>query len=91
MLTKEQIREKRKALYQQAKAKRDADPHYQALKENAKLERRKKYREYADQQKQEKLDEKLKKRAQKDALLMEMIKPASSLDDTQPVHLYLVK
>jgi hypothetical protein len=80
MMTKEEIRQKRKEAYQQAKAKRDADPRYQALKEKVKEERKAKYRVFKDQQKKEKLAAKQKRIAEKDAALMALIMPASSLE-----------
>ncbi len=81
MQNKEQPRQKRKEAYQKAKAKRDADPRCQAMKEKVNQERRAKYRAMKDQQKREKLEEKQKKRAEKDAALMALIMPASRLEN----------
>jgi hypothetical protein len=80
MLSKEEIRQKRKDAYQKAKAKRDADPRYQALKEKVKQDRKAKYRAFQDQQKRAKLEAKQKKRAEKDAALMALFIPASELE-----------
>jgi hypothetical protein len=55
MHSKEELRQKRKEAYQKGKAKRDADPLYQALKEKVKQDRKDKYRAFQDQQKQAKL------------------------------------
>jgi hypothetical protein len=82
MLSKEELRQKRKEAYQKAKAKRDADPRYQALKEKVKQDRKEKYREFQDQQKKEKLEVKQKKRAEKDAALMALVMPASKLESS---------
>jgi hypothetical protein len=83
-MLKEDLKNKRKQAYLRAKAKRDADPAYQALKEKVKLERKAKYKAIKDQAKQAKLDAKQKIRAEKDAALMALIKPASSLEDSSP-------
>lgn len=80
MLSKEEIRQKRKEAYQKAKAKRDADPCYQALKEKVKQDRKAKYRAFQDRQKRAKLEAKQKKRAEKDAALMALFIPASELE-----------
>lgn len=79
MYSKEELRQKRKEAYQKAKAKRDADPRYQALKEKVKQDRKDKYRAFQDQQKQAKLEAKQRKRAEKDAALMALMMPASEL------------
>lgn len=81
MQNKEQLSQKRKEAYRKAKAKRDADPRYQAMKEKANQERRAKYRAMRDQQKREKLEAKQKARAEKDALLMALMMPASKLEN----------
>lgn len=80
MLDKEQIRQKRKEAYKKAKAQRDADPKYQAMKEEAKQARRAKYRAIKDQEKIKKLEEKKKKIAEKDAALRAFLMPASELE-----------
>lgn len=80
MTNKEELREKQREAYRQAKAKRDADPRYQAMKEKAKLERRAKYRAIKDEQKRAKLEVQQKKRAEKDAALMALMMPASNLE-----------
>ena len=85
MFDKEELRQKRKETYQKAKAKRDADPRYQALKEKANLDRKDKYRAFQDQQKKAKLEAKQKKRAEKDAVLMALLKPASELEEATPL------
>jgi hypothetical protein len=79
-MTKEELRQKRKEAYQQAKAKRNADPRYQALKQRIKAERKAKYRALKDQQKKEKLEAKQKRIAEKDAALMALVMPASNLE-----------
>lgn len=79
-MTKEELRQKRKEAYQQAKANRDADPRYQALIERAKLERQKKYRAARNQQREEKRTAKQKRIAEKDAALMALLMPASHLE-----------
>jgi hypothetical protein len=81
MNTKENLRQKRKEAYQKAKAKRDADPRYQALKEKAKAERREKYRAFKEWQKQAKLLAKQKKIAEKDAVLMGMVMRGKEWED----------
>lgn len=83
-MDKEQLRQKRKEAYQNAKAKRDADPRYQALKEKVKQERKAKYRAFQDGQKRTKLEAKQKKRAEKDAALMALMMPASELKERMP-------
>jgi type III secretory pathway component EscR len=80
MMTKEELRQKRKEAYQQAKAKRDADPRYQQLLEKVKEKRKAKYRAFKDQQKKEKIEAKQKRIAEKDAALMALVKPASELE-----------
>ena len=84
MHNKEEIRQKRKDAYQKAKAKRDADPRYQALKEKVKQDRKDKHRAFKDQQKKERLDAKQKRVAEKDAALMALMMPASLLE--QQIH-----
>lgn len=79
MHSKEELRQMRKVAYQKAKAKRDADPAYQALKEKQKLERKDKYQAFKAQQKEAKLSAKRQKQADKDAALMALMIPASSL------------
>lgn len=80
MFDKEQIRQKRKEAYQKAKAERDADPSYQALKEEAKQARKAKYRALKNQEKMKKLEEKKQRIAKKDAALMEFFISASELE-----------
>ncbi|MCA9508572.1 MAG: hypothetical protein KC505_09140 [Myxococcales bacterium] len=80
MLTKEELRQKRKEAYQKAKAKRDADPQFQALKEKMKEARKEKYRAHRDKIKKAKEEEKQKKRAEKDASLMVFFKSDSELE-----------
>jgi hypothetical protein len=79
MLNKEELRLRRKKAYQEAKAKRDADPKYQALKEKLKQDRKAKYRAIKDQMKKEKLEARQKRIAEKDAALMALMFPASCL------------
>ena len=81
MLSKEELRQKRKEAYQKAKAKRDADPKYQALKEQVKAKRKAKYQAFKVEQKSKKQETKDKKQAQKDAALMVLMFPASQLED----------
>jgi hypothetical protein len=80
MLDKQELRDKRKEAYQKAKDRRDADPRYQALKEQLKQDRKAKYRAFKGQQKKAKEEAKQKKRAEKDAALMAFFKPASELE-----------
>lgn len=81
MNTKDELRQKRKEAYQKAKAKRDADPRYQLMKEKVKEQRKAKYRAFKDQQKKEKLEAKQKRIAEKDAALMALVMPASKLEN----------
>lgn len=78
-MDKEELRKRRKEAYQNAKAKRDADPRYQAIKEKANAERKAKYREIKEQQKKAKREAKEKRIAEKDAVLMALIMKASDL------------
>ncbi len=78
-MDKEELRQKRKDAYQKAKAKRDADPKYQALKEKVKEARKAKYRAFQDQRKTAKEEDRKKRRAEKDAALMALLKPASQI------------
>lgn len=78
-MDKDELHQRRKEAYQQAKAKRDADPRYQALKEKANADRRKQYRAFKDQQKKVKREAREKRIAEKDAVLMELIMKASEL------------
>lgn len=80
MHTKEELRQKRKEAYQKAKAKRDADPKYQAMKEQAKQARKDQYRAFRDRRKKAAQDEKEKIRAEQDAALMALMRPASELE-----------
>ena len=82
-MDKEELRKKRKEAYQKAKAKRDADPKYQALKERMNEARRAKYRAFQEQKKKAKEDERKRKRAEKDAALMALMKLASQLEQKQ--------
>ena len=79
-MDKEQLRKWRQEAYQKAKARREADPRYQELKERAKEQRRAQYRAYKDAKMQKKLEAKRKKIAEKDAALMLLIKRASELE-----------
>lgn len=79
MHSKEALQKMRKEAYQKAKAKRDADPAYQALKEKQKLERKTKYQAFKAEQKEAKLAAKRKKQEEKDAALMETVTMASTL------------
>lgn len=72
MMSKEEIKEKRKKLYQELKAKRDNDPEYVAMKQKAKKERQKKYQEYKEQIKAQKNAEKEQRQKQKDQVLADM-------------------
>lgn len=80
MKSQEELRQKRKLAYQKAKAKRDADPRYIALKEKLKQDRKAQYRAFKDQHKKEKLEAKNKRIAGKDAALMALVMPASNLE-----------
>lgn len=88
-MDKEALRQKWKEAYQKAKAKRDADPKYQALKERMNEARRAKYRNFQDQKKKAKDDERKKKRTEKDAALMALMKPASQLEQEQSCQQHL--
>lgn len=79
-MDKDELRQRRKEAYQQAKAKRDADPRYQALKEKANADRRAQYRTFKEQQKKAKREEKEKRIAEKDAVLMALVMKASDLE-----------
>jgi hypothetical protein len=81
MDTKEALRLKRKEAYQKAKAKRDADPRFIALKEKLKEDRKAKYRAYKDAQKKAKLEAKEKRIDEKDAALMVLVIKASDLEE----------
>lgn len=81
MTTKEELRQKRKEAYQMAKAKRDADPRYQALKNKISQERKAKYRAFQDQKKKAKAEAKERKQTEKDAALKSMVMPASDLEE----------
>ncbi len=84
MNTKEASRlKKKKRAYQKAKAKRDTDPRFIALKEKLKEDRRAKYRAFKDSQKKAKLEAKKKRIAEKDAALMALVMKASDLEDRQ--------
>ena len=77
---KEALRLKRKETYQKAKAKRDADPRFIALKEKLKQDRKAKYRAFKDAQKQANHETKQKKVAEKDAALMTLVMKGSGLN-----------
>ena len=79
MMTKEELKKRRKEVYQKAKARRDADPEYIALKEKQKESRQAQYQAIKAKRKQAKEEEQLKARAEKDAALMALLKPASEL------------
>lgn len=80
MQNKEELKKMRKEAYQKAKAKRDADPAYQALKEKQKLEIKARYQAFKAQQKGARLLAKKQKQAEKDGVLMEMITTVSKLE-----------
>ena len=80
MLAKEEIRQKRKEAYQKAKAKRDADPRYQALKEKVKQDRKDKYLAHRNKIKKAKEEEKQCRRAAKDEALKAFFVTASELE-----------
>lgn len=84
MISKEEQRKRRKDAYREAKAKRDADPRYQAMKEKAKEQRRATYQALRDEQRCKKLEEKRARIAEKDAALMLLMKPATELENTCP-------
>lgn len=81
MQCKEEIRQKRKEAYQKAKAKRDADPRYQALKEKIKQDRKAKYQAYRNKIRKEKEAEEQKRRASKDEALKAFFVLASELEN----------
>lgn len=83
---KEALRLKRKEAYQKAKAKRDADPRFIALKEKLKEERKAKYREFNDAQKKAKLEAKRKRIAEKDAALMVLVMKGMELEKAAFAH-----
>lgn len=72
-MDKESLRKARKEAYQKAKAMRDADPKYQAIKEKAKADRRAQYKEFKEQQKQKKILDKQKRSAERDKELLVMV------------------
>ncbi len=80
MDTKEALRLKRKGAYQKAKAKRDADPRFIALKEKLKENRKAKCRAFKDAQKKAKLEAKQKRIAEKDAALMALVMKGAELE-----------
>lgn len=80
-MNQEELKKRRKLAYREAKARRDADPAYQAMKEKAKIDRKAHYRSIKDAIKSEKQLEKKMRQAEKDAALMALIKPASSLEE----------
>jgi hypothetical protein len=80
MDNKEALRQKRKEAYKRAKATRDADPRYQALKEKVNAERRAKYRAFKEQQEQAKRQAREKKIAEKDAALMALVMKGADLE-----------
>lgn len=79
-MDKEQLRQKRKEAYQKAKARRDADPQYQALKEKMKQARKSRYSAFKKRQKEIKALDKQKRIEEKDNLLKQMLIPASQLE-----------
>lgn len=83
MNTKEELRRRRKDAYQKAKALRDSDPHYQALKEQQKQERRAAYRALKEQRDHEKLRAKRERIAEKDKALMALMITATELEKQQ--------
>jgi hypothetical protein len=83
MFTAEELRQKRKEAYQKAKAKRDEDPKYQALKEKYKRERKAQYRVVRDRERAVKQLAKQKRITEKDAALMALMMPASILAEKQ--------
>lgn len=83
MHSKDELSQKRKEAYQKAKAKRDTDPRYQALKEKLKQDRKATYRAFKDKQKKAKLEAKQKRIAEKDKALMALLMPASNLEYQQ--------
>lgn len=79
-MDKEALQKKRRQAYLAAKAKRDADPRYQQLKEDAKQKRKAQYQAIRTQIKDAKRAERDKRIAEKDAALMALVFPASMLE-----------
>jgi hypothetical protein len=61
---KERAREKRRAMYQSAKARRATDPRYLAMKEAAKVQRRAAYQKEKERRKAVAANEKAKRKAE---------------------------
>ncbi len=70
-MDKEQLKAMRKAAYQKAKAARDNDPEYQAMKTKVKEEQRARYRALKQKIKDEKEAARIERQRVKDELLME--------------------
>ncbi len=70
-MDKEQIKALRKAAYQKAKAARDNDPEYQAMKAKANEERRARYKAHKEKLKSAKEADRLERQRKKDEALME--------------------
>lgn len=70
-MDKEHIKAVRKAAYQKAKAARDNDPEYQAMKAKAKEERQSRYKAHKEKLKNAKEAQRLERQREKDEALME--------------------
>lgn len=82
-MDKNALKQQRKEAYRKAKEMRDANPVYQALKEQARHERKTRYRAFRDQQRLIKQEEKQKRIAEKDAALMAFFVTAEELEKRQ--------
>ena len=80
MLTKEELRQKRKDAYRAAKEKRDADPKFIAFKEKIKAQKKAYQKSVKDRNKKTKEEARKKARQERDAALMALLRPASELE-----------
>lgn len=82
-MDKDELKKRRREAYQKAKARRDADPRYQELKEKIKQQRKAHYRALKDKRKQAKEAEKQQQQAQKEETLKQFFITAKELEETQ--------
>ncbi|MCA9508277.1 MAG: hypothetical protein KC505_07655 [Myxococcales bacterium] len=71
-MDKEKLKALRKAAYQKAKADRENDPEYQAMKAKVKEERKARYKAYKQQLKDAKEAARIERQRKKDQELMEI-------------------
>jgi type II secretory pathway component HofQ len=79
-MDKDELKKRRKEAYQKAKAKRDADPRYQALKEEQKRRRKQQYRDLKEREKQKKIAEKLEREKKRDDEIAEEFNLSEQLE-----------